>query len=276
MNRRASRRCPKDCETVLRAAPTGVAAPMGQLQHTSSAPCSPRAGRFRARKCHRQHCGCVFVPRQWNQRYCQQPECLRELRRWQATKRQRERRSQPSVRQQHAEAERQRRTRQREQGPARPTGEPPGKSALPAPFDASEGRAWSRSAKIPEKFCDRPGCFREVRASHRAPARYCSDECRQAVRRVSDRERKFQDRRKKSADGRSDGPLRSGGRDRRQVGCAAADDRALEAASEQRKRVRSYRGPTETGLSSGATHQEAPKHDRETSTGRRPRPPPSA
>ena len=249
---------------------------MGQLQHTSSAPCSPSAGRFRDRTCHRRRCGRVFLPRQWNQRYCQQPECLRELRRWQATKRQRQRRSQPVVRQQHAHAERQRRSRQREQGSVRQTGEPPGKSALPAPIDVSEGSAWSRSAKIPEKFCDRPGCFREVRPSHRAPARYCSDECRQAVRRVSDRERKFKDRRKKSAASGGDGPLRPGGRDRRQVSCAVADGRALEAVSAKRNRVRSYRGPTAAGLSSRETHQEAPKHDRETSTGRRPRAPPSA
>jgi hypothetical protein len=47
----------------------------------------------------------------WNQRYCQDPECRKEVARWQAAKRQQERRRRPEVRQQQAAAERERRAR---------------------------------------------------------------------------------------------------------------------------------------------------------------------
>jgi hypothetical protein len=59
----------------------------------------------------RKGCGRRFQARRYNQRYCREPECLEEVRRWQAAKRQRKRRSQPEARQRHAEAERQRRRR---------------------------------------------------------------------------------------------------------------------------------------------------------------------
>ena len=58
-----------------------------------------------------------------------------------------------------------------------------------------EGRgAWSRSKKFSAPFCDRPGCYDAVRPSCRCQARYCSDDCRQAVQRVRDRERKWLNR----------------------------------------------------------------------------------
>ena len=58
-----------------------------------------------------------------------------------------------------------------------------------------EGRgAWSRSKSFSAPFCDRPGCYDAVRESCRCQARYCSDGCRQALRRVRDRERKWLNR----------------------------------------------------------------------------------
>ena len=118
----------------------------------------------------------------WNQRYCQQPHCLREVRRWQATKRQRRRRQSPQQRQQHAQAERQRRKQKKQQ--AIPKSTTPNQPAGP-------DRAWSRSKNSDQDFCDRPGCYDPRRSSSRAAARYCSDTCRQALRRVTDRERKW-------------------------------------------------------------------------------------
>ena len=41
-------------------------------------------------------------------------------------------------------------------------------------------------------MCDRPGCHEPVPKSGRSQARYCCSACRQAVRRVVDRERKWQ------------------------------------------------------------------------------------
>ena len=88
-------------------------------------------------------------------------------------------------RQQHAEAERQRRQRKASQA-----GSPQASQAATTDA-AAESRAWSRSEKHPEVFCDRPGCYQPVRNSPRAPARYCSDACRAAVERARDRERKW-------------------------------------------------------------------------------------
>jgi hypothetical protein len=74
---------------------------------------SARGRRPRARVCLRKGCGCKYQPRRWNQRYCQAAECLREVRRWQAARRQTERRADAAAQAQHADAERARRERVR-------------------------------------------------------------------------------------------------------------------------------------------------------------------
>jgi hypothetical protein len=51
--------------------------------------------------------------------------------------------------------------------------------------------AWSRSRKYSDPICDRVGCYESPRPSCRCPARYCSHECRRAMQRVRDRERKW-------------------------------------------------------------------------------------
>jgi hypothetical protein len=63
--------------------------------------------------CLRKGCGRRYQPRRWNQRYCQDPECLRQLRRWQAAQRQTRRREDDTVKAEHAAAERARRQRAR-------------------------------------------------------------------------------------------------------------------------------------------------------------------
>jgi hypothetical protein len=68
-----------------------------------------RARRPRPRKCLGKKCGRKYQPRVWNQRYCQVPECRREILRWQAAKRQAKRRKNAKVRAQHTEEERVRR-----------------------------------------------------------------------------------------------------------------------------------------------------------------------
>ena len=77
----------------------------------------------------------------------------------------------------------------------------PGRACAPP---ASQGRvpdcsgtrgyvgAWSRSRSFfPPPLCDRPGCYDHPVTSLRNPARYCGPACRQAVRKVRDRERKW-------------------------------------------------------------------------------------
>jgi hypothetical protein len=162
---------------------------MGHDQHIHTRRASTTRGRsLRRRVCLRKGCGCVFQPRRWNQRYCQDPECLRLLRRWQAAKRQRQRRQIAEHRERHCEAERQRRKQCRERAADTTICKPT--VCEPAKPGKKDG-AWSRSKGPSESFCDRPGCYDPVRSSSRAKARYCSDQCAQAMRRVLDRERKW-------------------------------------------------------------------------------------
>jgi hypothetical protein len=161
---------------------------MGQGQHIASQPTSTSGRRFHPRWCLRKGCGCRFQPRRWNQRYCQDPQCLRLVRRWQAAKRQRERRQQDEHRQRHCEAERQRRRRCREQASHKT---PTQLTTSASTESAEQDGAWSRSTRSLENFCGRPGCYDPVRCSCRARARYCTNECGQVMRRVLDRERKW-------------------------------------------------------------------------------------
>jgi hypothetical protein len=68
-----------------------------------------RGRRPRPRICLRKGCERKYKPRCRIQRYCQEPECRRQVRRWQAARRQAERRKDAHVRAQHAEAEKVRR-----------------------------------------------------------------------------------------------------------------------------------------------------------------------
>ncbi len=94
-----------------RAFPLGVAAPVGTLHGTHRHSRLPRARRPRPRTCFRKGCGRKYQPRCWNQRYCQAPECLRQVRRWQEARRQAKRRRDDRVKAQHAQAEKERRQR---------------------------------------------------------------------------------------------------------------------------------------------------------------------
>jgi hypothetical protein len=94
-----------------RAFPLGVAAPVGTLHGTHRHSRLPRARRPRPRTCFRKGCGRKYQPRCWNQRYCQDPECLRQVRRWQDARRQAKRRRDDRVKAQHAQAEKERRQR---------------------------------------------------------------------------------------------------------------------------------------------------------------------
>jgi hypothetical protein len=141
---------------------------------------SCRCRRPRTRVCLRKGCGRKYQPRRWNQHYCQDPECLRLVRRWQAAKRQAKRRQDEAAQSQHAEAERVRRQRI----PASPQ--------APKPPEIAAARGHAANIFSPTPLCDRPGCHEPPLKSGRSQARYCCSSCRQAVRRVVDRERKWQ------------------------------------------------------------------------------------
>jgi len=84
---------------------------VGTCQSTGKHRRSASERRPRRRTCLCKGCERKYQPRRWNQRYCQDPECLREVRRWQAARRQAKRRQDIRVKAQHAQAEKERRER---------------------------------------------------------------------------------------------------------------------------------------------------------------------
>jgi hypothetical protein len=94
-----------------RAFPVGVAPPVGTRQGTGKHSRSARGRRPRRRTCLRKGCKRQYQPRSWNQRYCQDPQCLRLVRQWQAARRQAKRRQDAAVKAQHAQAQHARRLR---------------------------------------------------------------------------------------------------------------------------------------------------------------------
>jgi hypothetical protein len=113
-------KCPRRSSDPPRAAPRGATPPMGHVEHTTVAGASARGKRLGWRTCLRKGCGRRYQAGHWRQRYCREPDCLRQLRRWQAAKRQRKRRATAEGRQNHARAERERR-RRKETHPSSPS-----------------------------------------------------------------------------------------------------------------------------------------------------------
>jgi hypothetical protein len=219
----------------------------------------------------------VFSPRSSNHRFCRQLECRRLLRRWQDAKRQRRFRSREENRQQHAEAERQRRLRQRETRATTVDVEqpPPRVPSEQAPC------AWSRSERILHDFCDRPGCYAPLCGIRRGPCQYCAGDCRQAERRVQDRERKFKARQKEAAqrEAQEQAPAHPAGAPR--TISAGEWRRYQETSKRSAARVRTSSTPVGAALSSRDVTEcpnvpeEVSEHDPEASLGSRPRAPPS-
>jgi len=154
----------------------GVNSPVGCRHHKLN------GRRCRPRVCLRKGCGCKYTPQRWNQRYCQDPECLRLVRRWQAARRQAKRRQDDAAKAQHAEAQRAR--RQRAPSLPRPPNEP----------EVAAARGHAAKIISPTPICERPGCYESPPKSGRNQAKYCCPGCRKAVQQVFDRERKWRKR----------------------------------------------------------------------------------
>jgi len=159
--------------------PVGALPPVGREDPTSRSGRGKRR-RFPRRTCLRKGCGRRFLPRSWNHRYCPDSDCRRLVRQWQNRKRQQRRRSTEEGLRAHREAESRRRKRNRE---AR-------KAAAREQSDRLPKLPRGHGAKG-ESSCDRPGCYHPPRPSTNGQARYCGVSCRQALRRVLDRERKW-------------------------------------------------------------------------------------
>jgi len=233
-------------------------------------------GRLGWRSCLRKGCGRRFQARRYNQRYCREPECLGEVRRWQAAKRQQKCRSQPGVRQRHAEAERQRRKRRASEAQKPSEGE----TVLTDTEGASPANsgAWSRSRRHPQIFCDRPGCYEPLRDSPRAPALYCGDDCRAAMRQVRDRERKWLRRKTKAGRFKRRLEYRAAGAERRRDRAASGDTapgRSVARSDTKAGTVLFYRCDGDGSLDSRAP-TEVIARDPQRTLGSRPRPPPAS
>ncbi len=155
---------------------------MGCRHHKPNGRCPTSPRRSRPRLCLRKGCKHKYTPRRWNQRYCQDPECRRLVRRWQAAKRQAKRRQDDAIKAQHAQAQRARRRR------AASSPQPP-----PQPKVAA-ARGHAAKIFLPNPFCHRPGCYDAPPKLGRNQPKYCCPACRRAVHRVLDRERQWRKR----------------------------------------------------------------------------------
>jgi hypothetical protein len=245
---------------------------VGRAHLTTGRGVSASRGRLGWRSCLRKGCGRRFQARQYNQRYCQDPECLREVRRWQGAKRQRKCRSQAEGRQRHAEAERERR-KQRASEPPKPS-----ESESAAADTPAEPCAWSRSKKFPEVFCDRPGCYEPPRDSPRAAASYCGDDCRAAMRRVRDRQRKCLRRKTEAGQFKRCLEYQAARAKRREGPLACGDSTPGQSSARfgpKPSTVLLYRRGGDPALDLSAP-TEVVAHDSKTSAGSRPRAPPAS
>jgi len=186
---------------------------VGHAHPTTSRGRSTRGRRLGWRKCLRKGCGRKFQARRCKDRFCRQPDCQRELDRWQrakrrrqAAERQRKCRAKPGAREKHAATERKRRAEARQRSGNKPA--------------ASDACAWSRTTKLPDIFCDRPGCYEPPRDGRHA--RYCGHACARAMRQAQDRERKLL-RRKSKAGRFKRGEEYQKARSKRRKGGAAAE-----------------------------------------------------
>ena len=247
---------------------------MGQTQCSSASPPSPEDSRFPPRACLRKGCGRIFNARSANQRYCQNPDCLRLVHRWLAAKRQRVRRQRPEVRGERAAAAREARDRKpRLKADPPPLSEP----VNAAPLQTSPV-AWSRSRKNSGPICDRVGCYESPRPSCRCPACYCSHECRDAMQRVRDRERKWLRRNTFAGQfkRRLEAQKRQSARHVASAGHTFANaDEAITAGSDA---VLPYWSPSNVRVASGDRKEDISHevHDSETTVASQSRPPPAS
>ena len=211
--------------------------PTLQLNSTCSIPESLSAP---ARsQCLRKGCENRYQPRQRNQQFCNEPSCRSEVVRWQNAKRQHRWRQRPENQVRQAQLARMRREKDKLE-PKVPSLDVLTCSSANAATDSDAPcPASSRCSKLPENFCDRPGCYDATRASQRNHAKYCGNDCRNAVDRAKDRQRK-----------------------------------SIARSSKYRFPVSNYGTPEGQRLSF-PDHTRSDTHDRKTNSGTRPRPPPA-
>jgi hypothetical protein len=181
----------------------GAATPVGPPEYArSERPLQPRRGRY-SRVCLLKGCERPFQPSHPLHRYCSQAcqDAARVWRRWRAARRYR---ATAHGQQQRRAQSRRYRERQRLQGTA---------AEQAASEAASEQREGQRYGDGSEDFsgtpCRRPGCYALFQPQAHEPHQcFCCSACRRALRRVLDREARWQRRRRLIRAGRSRWPPR--------------------------------------------------------------------
>ena len=153
------------------------------------------ARRPRRRRCLLKGCEKSFRPTHPQARYCS-PECRAAARRWRRRRASRQYRRTPKGRvNRQAQCRRYRCRCAERRRAARVQAVPPEGPDTPCGGD-DRGREGRRPAGDAEfSCCDRPGCYEHFLPSKRSPCRrFCSPSCRQALRRVIERERRWRQR----------------------------------------------------------------------------------
>jgi hypothetical protein len=154
--------------------------PVGPLQYfPSDAPSQEPRPPWRRRRCLLKGCEHWFLPTHPQARYCS-PACRQAAQRW--------RRWRASQQYRQTEAGRRRRRQQSQRYRQR--------RALSCQLEPLRPREGQRAAKIfPGRCCDRPGCYARFVPRPRSPGqRFCTGQCRQALRRVQVREARWRRR----------------------------------------------------------------------------------
>ena len=168
----------------------GVRAPLGLLKDERHLAAGQVRGRpARRRRCLLKGCEREFEPRRVQARYCSEAcrSAACRWRRWQAAWRWRKTAQGQACRREQSCRHRKRISERRQA------------EALAADSAIEEPGVGQRPAPVGEKTCcHRPGCYVLYIVSRRSPSqRYCSCSCRQALRRVMQRERRWGRRRKR-------------------------------------------------------------------------------
>ena len=166
-----------------------------EQQNNSTSECSKsKKSRFPPRVCLRKGCGRVFTPKMAKHCCCGDMECRKEIHRWQARRRQRSRRRNPNVQKAEAAAAKIRRQLDKAANKMPRKRSPARKRSVETPKPQSAGRASLRQSTILTPICGRVGCFELPLPDCRCQAIYCGAECRSAMQRAYDRQRKWLER----------------------------------------------------------------------------------
>jgi hypothetical protein len=147
----------------------------------------PEGCYHRRRRCLLKGCERLFWPRHWRSHFCSQA-CQQAARRWQRWQANQKYRATENGRERRRQQGQRYRQRQRERQAA--------SADAAAPCEGERIPPGSQNSS--SRPCHRPGCYELFTLHHEHSCqRFCSVACRQALRRVLDREARYQARRRR-------------------------------------------------------------------------------